>query len=485
MTEREKTAHVLRRFGLGAGRYELAQYESMGWRKALDAMVVGPASKSLFPVSAWQSFVKEDQKLEPYSYLVAGWWAMRMLLTDDPGQEKLSLFWHDHFAIDAEKVGEGAMMIGYLDVLDDHGRGKFRDLLHGVVKQGAVAFYLDGVTSNRIKPNENLARELLELFTVGIGKFKEEDVREVARSLTGWAMHYMGSYTNADYNVLLQTATKARMGVNNFAYVPALHDEGEKTILGVKKAWTGDETLDLLAQLPETAEHLCAKLWAYYGSPEPSPKATARMVETWRKTGGEIRAVLVTLGTSPEFWSPECVGQHYKSPVDFTVGLLRGTGAGVLARGLLGTIEESAPIRKELRDAGNAVHYLMGLQGLRLLYPPDVGGWDWGPAWLNASTTVARARHRDVLLSTEGDNPVGKIIIAQLVRDGFAESSERIVEGIADVFDARLDAAEKAVVREAVEAAGGASAFVDAQRGPRVLAAAAQVVFLTPSYQLM
>lgn len=481
MEERQKTAHVLRRFGLGAGRHELAKYEKLGWRKTLEALVRGPAQPH--PLSPWRAFVMEDGMIEPYAYRLGGWWALCLAVAGDPGRHKAAVFWHDHFALDAEKVGEGPMMLGYVETLLGLGRGRFRDLLHAVCKQGAMALYLDAVTSNRLHPNENFARELLELFTIGEGNYTERDVAEAARACTGWTMHYLGSYTDYDYTKLVQAAIRQKLGVSNFAYVPAIHDPGEKTILGQTRRWTGDELLDMLADRPETALHLCRKLWEFYAYEDPEPSAVERAASVWRRSKGDIAETLLAIGTAPEFWSARCVRKLPKSPLDWTVGILRGCGVGDVMAGFLEPEKgDFDPPKKELRDGGGGIHYLMALQGMSLLFPPDVGGWQWGLGWLNASATLARVRHTDILL--DYGQPIGLLMLARLRESGDLESPERIARGVADLLDAELDADELALVAEAVEKAGGPAAAKDEKSGTHVVAQAARTVFLSPGYQL-
>lgn len=442
-----------------------------------------PREPKPLPVSPWRAFVKDDGTIEPYSYLLAGWWAVCLGLTEEPGRHKAGVFWHDHFAVDAEKVGEGAMMIGYLETLLDLGRKDFKSLLHAVCKQGAMALYLDAVTSSRLHPNENFARELLELFTLGEGKYTERDVAEAARACTGWTMHYLGSYTDYDYAKLQQRAIRQKLAVSNFAYVPAIHDPGPKTILGQTRPWTGDELLDMLADHDETARHISRKLWEFFGGPDPDPKTVEHVASAWRRSKGDVAQVLAAIGTAPEFWSESCVRKMHKSPLDWTVGMLRGLGVGQLSAALLEPEKgDFAPMRKELRDGGGGIHYLMGLQGMRLLFPPDVGGWQWGAAWVNATSTLARVRHAEMLFG--GGQPVGLIALARLREAGETGDLAAACKGLADLLDAELTHDEMALVVESAGKAGGVEAFGSDGPATHVIAEAARTIFLSPGYQL-
>lgn len=485
MTEREKTAHVLRRFGLGAGRAELARYEKLGWEKTLDALLGESKTDEKFPVSPYEFVAQPKGNLEPNSGNMANWWALRLVMSRRPMTEKLTVFWHDHFALDAEKVGEAPTMLGYLDVLRKHGKAKFRDLLHAVVKQGALLVYLDNHTSNRIHPNENFARELFELFTLGIGNYTEQDVKEAARAFTGWSVHYLGTGQSTKYDQLRERATRNKLSLYNFCDCPAIHDDGVKTVLGKTGRWTGDDVLDIAARHPATAKFVCTKLWTFFATPEPDPRAIEGLIKVWQKTDGDIAAVLRAIAQSKEFWSASCVRQMPKSPLDFTVSLFRNLDLGPTLLTLRGEpFTEFTPMKKEVRDAGSNVNYLMRRQGLHLLFPPNVNGWDWGAGWITAQNVVYRLQHANQLFASGGKDRPLAVKAATLAGGTTATTEMEFVQGLADVLDAPLSQAMLDRLAAECTAQGGLAALKNPAGTAKVVARLAHLMFAVPEFQL-
>ena len=190
MNERDKIAHLLRRFGLGAGKYEVEEYGKLGLEGAVDRLINYDKVDEQFPVSPMEMMGYGTEGLimfDPPKF--ASWWAMRMMLTRRPLQEKLTLFWHDHFAVSAEKVADGMNMLLYQQTLRQHASGNFRTLLKEVSKTPAMIFYLDTHHSTAEHPNENFAREVMELFTLGIGHYTEKDIKEAARAIGDAFVH--------------------------------------------------------------------------------------------------------------------------------------------------------------------------------------------------------------------------------------------------------------------------------------------------------
>ncbi len=484
MTDREKTAHILRRFGLGAGRYELARYEKGGPQAALGRLIAD-AKVVEEDVDPWEWTIDDEGETDPSSYRLPGWWALRMLTTRRPLQEKLALFWHDHFPVDAEKVGESPMMLGYLSVLWKHGLGRYRDLLAAVVKQGALLAYLDNNTSNRIHPNENLGRELLELFSLGRGNYTEEDVRSAARALTGWTLHYLGTGIEMDWAKLRKLATTRRLGLMNACFVPAIHDDGPKTFLGKTGPLDADGLIDAVARHPATAKFMCRKLWTFFAYPDPEEKVVLELAETWRKTDGQVEAVLRKMASMPEFWSERAVRGIVKCPVDWTVALFRSLDMGVVFDQLLGDSGKGKPIRKELRESGGGVAWMMGQQGLSLLYPPNVDGWDWGQSWLTAQNSVLRINHGDAIFWGGGEErPLAMWVVAKLKADARPTDPASLVDAVAELFDVPLTPEQRTVVTELCREHGGVEALGSKDSAANVLARVSKALFALPEAQL-
>ena len=486
MPTEEHIAHLLRRFGLGAGRYELKRYAGKDYIGVVDALLNESKVDERFPVDLWEFAAQDDGKIETNSYIVAGWWALRLLMTRRPLQEKLTIFWHDHFALSAEKVYEAPTMTGYLEVLRQYGQGKFKDLLRETLKQGAMLTYLDGHTSNRVLPNENLARETLELFTLGEGNYSERDVKELSRALTGWSMHYLGLGLEEPYEVTAKRARDNRMALSNFCFVPALHDDGEKTILGRTARFTGDSAIEYIAGLPQTARYICTKLWHFYGSPNPNPQLVDKLVRVWMKTDGRISSVLREIALSKEFLSSSVIRQMPKSPADWTLAIYRSLDLTEILIALRGQPKGPlAPVRKELREAGGGLHYLMARQGLSLLYPPDVSGWQWGPAWISTDNTVRRIQTADALFWGGGeDRPMSMLVVTKLKTEDKVSDGVGIVKGLAQILDLDLSPDLLGPLALIADQAGGIKALSQPNSAAGLLAKVSKAMFAIPESQL-
>jgi uncharacterized protein (DUF1800 family) len=486
LSDSQKIDHLLRRFGLGSGRYERAKYLKLGPDKTLDLLVNDEKVDEGFAISPWEFAAQTDGRIDTAAYHLAGFWALRMLMSQRPLEQKLSLFWHDHFAVDFEKVYEMPLMLGYLETIRTKGRGRFEDLLTSLFKQGAIYVQLDQHTSNRIHPNENYARELLELHTLGEGHYTERDVQESARALTGWSVHYLGTGLEVPYEMLRANAAKHKLGLSNPCYVPAAHDETDKEIFGIRKNWDADSLIDHLAKSPQTARHLCTKLWEYFAYPNPSEKVVDRLVGVWKKSDGDIRTILRSIATSKEFWSEECLGHRTKSPMDFTVGLYRCFEIAPVVRLLRGVPkDEFQPIRKEVRDVSGGLAYLMGKQGMTLLRPPDVAGWDWGEAWINPATTVERLQLSNTIFWSGGaERPLATWMAGKLKADVKAATSEQMVVGLADILDVPLNAASIATLTALADKHGGLKALDGKDTAANLLARLSRAMFAIPDFQL-
>ena len=278
-----------------------------------------------------------------------GWWMGEMLATDSPVTERMTLFWHSHFASSQQKVRVARLMYRQNVTLRAHALGDFGALLHAASKDAAMLLYLDGVRNRRGAPNENFAREVMELFTLGEGHYTERDVKEAARAFTGWSLE---------------------RGTGTFVFRRLLHDPGEKTVLGRTGRFDGDEMLDLLLARPETAEYVVAKLWREFVSPEPDPVEVRRIAGEFRRSGYRIPVALSGLLATDAFWAPVNRGVLVKSPVELVVGTLASLD---LAPG------DMTPFA--LASAG---------MGQNLFSPPNVKGWPGGEAWIDTSTLLAR-----------------------------------------------------------------------------------------------
>jgi uncharacterized protein (DUF1800 family) len=295
-----------------------------------------------------------------------GWWVHEMLVTPSPLTERMTLFWHNHFVSAQPKVRFTRLMYRQNATLRLYALGNFGALLHAIARDPAMVLYLDSVQSRKGSPNENFAREVMELFTLGEGHYSEQDVKEAARAFTGWG---------------LDRETGA------FKFRPFLHDDGVKTVLGKSGQLDGDAVLDILLARPETAEFIVAKLWREFVSPDPEPVAVARIARRFRESNYDIAIALRELFLSDAFYAPENRGVLVKSPVELVVGTLRQL--------------DLAP--------GEALPFAVAAAGMgqNLMSPPNVKGWPGGETWINTTTLLARKHYLDrVVRADDRGSPV-------------------------------------------------------------------------------
>lgn len=488
MTDRQKVAHLLRRFGLGAGELEMRQYEPLGPSGALDRLLDFEKVDEGFPVSPWEFCFEEGSDevyLDPFRTL--GYWCLRLLFTKRPLQEKLTLFWHDHFGVSAAKVEFGPMMLKHVETLRKHGSGKFEDLLRAVAQDPAMVRFLDLDSSMKGTPNENFARELLELYTLGIGHYTESDIRECARAFTGRGIRYLVFEPGAEK--LKQTAIESmRSGkpMIAFCHTPELHDDGEKTILGQTGPFDGEGVIRLLCSRTETAAHICRKLWEWFAYPNPEPAVVSALTAEYKRTNGHILSVLREMARRPEFWGEKCYRKQPKSPVDFTVGLTRQFGVTEFLMGLRGKVDDPLkPIAKPVRDISGFLAGLMSQQGMLLLYPPDVGGWEWGENWITSQTMALRIRLGEQFMGVgQTDKGLATLIATRLKTDRNPQSPSEVIDGLLAIFDGEVSSAQKDSLAVVCEGQGGVKALDSPETASIMLGAVLKLLFATPEFQM-
>lgn len=288
------------------------------------------------------------------------WWMREMIDSSTPLQERMTLFWHNHFATSQQKVISAQAMWRQHLLLRQGALGSFASLLHGVAKDPAMLVYLDGANNRKEAPNENFAREVMELFTLGEatqgGHYTEQDIKQAARAFTGW------SVDRSDFS---------------FKYRPAFHDNADKTLFGRSGNFDGDEALDILLAQPAAARFILDKLWKEFVSPEPDKAQIERMAKDFRASGYDIGQALSELFLSDAFWADSNRGSLVKSPVDLVVGTLRQFDFGY---------SDATPFALKSAQLGQ-----------NLLMPPNVKGWPGQNDWINASTLLDRKRFTEQL----------------------------------------------------------------------------------------
>ena len=365
--------HLLLRTGFAPTQAEVDQLTGRPTREAVFTLV--EAAKAARPRHAPPDFVsapppvplvllktREEQQAMRQQQQREGldlkrWWMREMIDSPTPLAERMTLFWHGHFATSQQKVVRSQGMWRQHLLLREHALGSFRQMLHAVAKDPAMLVYLDGANSRKEAPNENFAREVMELFTLGeatqpgLGGYTEQDIKEAARAFTGWSIE-RDSFS--------------------YRYRPAMHDHGSKTVLGRSGRWDGDEVLDILLEQPAAARFVAGKLWREFVSPQPDAAALELIARRWRTSGYDIAVLMQELLLSDAFWDDAQHGSLIKSPVELIVGTVRQLA-----------IDVPDPMPLALKSAQ---------LGQNLLVPPNVKGWPGYTEWINSSSLLERKR---------------------------------------------------------------------------------------------
>lgn len=342
LSGRAAVGHLLRRaaFGPGPATDDLL---ALPYAQAVERLLAGLAQPAT-PAAGLDPF-------RPGAIQQA--WTTRLLSGQAALAERLTFFWHGHFATSQSKVVDGALLWQQLETLRAHGAGRFEALLLHVSRDVAMVRWLDGNSNRKGHPNENYARELMELFALGRGAYEEQDVREVARCFSGWGSRH-----------------------HEFVFTPLHHDAGEKTVFGSTGRFGGEDAVRLVAEHPACAPFLCGKLLASFVGPDASRAFRERLVATWRQAGGDLARVLRALLLDDEFLDARHARALVRSPVEFVVAAARARGLAALPDGVAGSMDR---------------------QGQVLFRPPSVKGWPSGTAWLTAGTLLERLRAAQAL----------------------------------------------------------------------------------------
>lgn len=315
---------------------------------------------------------------------VAYWWANRMVASNAPLQEKMALFWHGHFASNEDKVRDYRKLLNQLELFQVKGTGNFRDLTIAVAQDPAMLSFLDAGKNVKGAPNENFAREIMELFTMGVGNYTEKDVREAARAFTGWNYVDTKFVVNADQ-----------------------HDAGPKTFLGKTGSFDGVQVIDIIMEQKVTGEFVGGKLYRFFVREDLDPALQAKLGDVLRSKRYEIAPFLERLFLSKDFYSQSSVGAQIKGPVELAVSTYRRLGL------------KEAPGVPDFNSATGAL-------GQRLLAPPTVAGWAQGRSWITPGLLLERGNFaRDVLFPDVNFIPPDRYngspdirVVSQRIRDG-------------------------------------------------------------------
>jgi uncharacterized protein (DUF1800 family) len=400
---RDAAAHLLRRAGFGGTPSEIDALTAKGLAGAVSFLV----DYDSIDMAAYEASLAAKN----YNLLqvrgIQQWFLDRMASSPRPLEEKMTLFWNYHWTSGVSKVRGVTLMLNQNKTQRQFAVEKFDELVTRMSQDPAMLVWLDNWLNKAARPNENYAREVMELFTLGIGNYSQTDVTELARALTGWTVQ---GYSNADnYN----GAT--------FILNSGIHDNGSKTILGQTGAWNGADAINIIlnhadARGSVSGRFIGAKLWTFFGYSDPPDFVVDQLASIWVSSARSIREMLRAIFSSPEFYEPHARYTWVRSPVEYSVASIRM---------LEGTSDFATP-------AGS----LAGM-GQTLFDPSDAKGWDWGLSWMNTGTVFNRATLTNSLASNRGQT--GTRFDPNKILQGLdASTADKVV----DIVAARLNVAE-------------------------------------------
>lgn len=384
-----KVGHLYRRAGFSANSGDLDKGLAEGPEKTVSRLLNGGGGKEDFERQMAEMAASLDYNNEAE---LRAWWLLRILQTPHPLEERLTLFWHNHFATSNAKVRNLHFMFAQNQLLRRNALGSFRTMLAEISKDPAMMVWLDTNQNKKGAANENYSRELMELFSLGIGHYTEQDVREGARAFTGW-----------------------EIDGDKFSFNASQHDDGSKKYLGQQGKFGGEDIVRICLEQDAAANYVTGKLFRFLISETipPTPELLGPLADRFRHSDYNLRELVETMLRSNLFFSPAAYRTQVKSPVDFAVGIVRAL------EGQVGAVP--------LADA------LEGL-GQRLLSPPSVKGWPGGEVWINSTTLLLR--HNLALnITSTADNRFGRRTDpAELVRKYGKKTDEEIVAFFVRLF---------------------------------------------------
>jgi uncharacterized protein (DUF1800 family) len=385
--DRRAAAHLYRRAGFAASSEQLDAVVRLGPRAAVERLLAAGKNKA---GDEEMRRLAQPALLGDDARLLSAWWLYRLQHTAAPLVEKMTLFWHGHFATSAAKVRSARLMLDQNELFRRQALGDFGQLVRAIARDPAMLLYLDSDTNRKNHPNENFAREVMELFCLGVDQYGERDIQELARCFTGWEIQYGAFKFNADQ-----------------------HDEGIKTVLRKSGRFDGDEGLAAVLDQPVAASFLCTKLARFFVTDdELPPEYVAPLARRFRESGLVIAPVVETILSSRLFYSAAARGAKIRSPVELAVDLLRA-------------LDASTNLRQLATDLGEL--------GQMLFYPPNVKGWSGGQAWIDTSTLLGRMNLVRRIVENPQTRFGGQTLEAYLGRYNFS-SNARIVDHLSELL---------------------------------------------------
>jgi len=408
-------AHLLRRAGFGATREELETCVAKGYDAVVEALL-HPTEAQCMPDDVIRRYHTDMAELRELNS-VGAYWMYRMITTSCPLEEKLALFWHGLFATGYSKLNQARSLLNQIEMFRHHGLGSFATLLVELSKDPAMIIWLDNNDNHKEAINENYGRELLELFSMGIGHYSEQDIKECARAFTGWTLG------NAEYMAVRASKDSiwpySRIAWH-FDYRDHDHDDGEKTFLGQTGRFNGADIVNIIVQREETARFLSTRLFQFFAADEVDDAGKPvidAMMQTYFDSGYEIRAMLRTLFRSAYFRSEQARFTRVKGPVELVIGAVRLAGSYC----------------QPTFGADQLARHTMYM-GQGLFQPPSVEGWHEGLEWVDSGTLLERVNFVASELGNVSNPGVRNIINRLAAEDGGTFTPEALVDRCLDLL---------------------------------------------------
>ena len=461
--------HLMRRAGFGATRAELEAYAADGYDAAVDALLDSSTDDDV-QVDLLRRY-HPDHSGGLGTGGSTAYWLFRMINSRRPLQEKVALFWHGVFATGYPKLTQGRVLMDQIDMFRRHGFGDLPTLLVELSRDPAMIMWLDNDENHSAAINENYGRELLELFSMGVGNYTEDDIKEAARAFTGWTIHNTDYMKKRIANDSLWPYGRINL---HFEYRPDDHDDGEKEFLGETGRFSGQEIVDIICRQPPTARFIARHIYSFFVADEPpvtqwpyteprDPDAIELLSNAYFESGYSVSAMLRALFNSDFFKSPDCWYEKVKSPAELVGGVLRLTGEF-----------------REPHPKLQAAALEMSTMGQALLNPPSVEGWHAGVEWIDTGNLVERINFASERFG-DVDQPGIKEMIGRSVADaGGVASPEGLVQGCLDQLGAiEVSGPTRTVLVEHAEKL--ATASVDETK--RAVGEVLRLVASTPEFQ--
>ncbi len=458
-------AHLMRRAGFGATRDELEEKAARGYENVVEDLLHPAGERDNLPDDLIRRYHVDQSELRQLDGAGA-YWMYQMITTNHPLEEKLALFWHSLFATGYSKLNQARALLNQIDMFKRTGFGSFRDILVELSRDPAMIIWLDNNDNHDGAINENYGRELLELFSMGIGNYSEDDIKEASRAFTGWTLK------NAEY--MSMRAMKDSIWPYgriawHFEFRDEDHDTGTKEFLGERGEFGGGEIVEIICKQDATARFICTRLFQFFAADEVDAEgegAIEQMVASYFESDYEIRSVLRTLFNSDYFKGASARYARVKAPVETVVGAVKMAGS----------------YREPTLGVNQLANQAM-FMGQGLLQPPTVEGWHEGVEWIDSGALVERVNFAAKELGNP-DNPGVRAVADRIARDeGSAPSPERLVDGCLDLMGPLQVEAD---TREAIVAF--ASRFepldLDADESVRIVANVMRLIASSKEYQL-